>query len=147
MWRPQAAGELYTYLPPYTVKGFEANGHFCKDKNTECNPTYGASIGRGDFHFKAGAWTTVAERVKLNTPGKADGEIELYVEGKSTIKVTGIIIRDSGNGRIRGLQMQSFFGGSFISWQIIVVSLTHSIGTNRQPTKLGDSQGSRHLFC
>lgn len=38
------------------------------------NPDYGFSVGRGAFKFPKGAWTTIAERVKLNTVGKADGQ-------------------------------------------------------------------------
>lgn len=116
MWRPEGAGELYTYLPPYDVPGFEANKKQCSVPNSDCNPTYGTSLNRGSFHFKAGAWTTVSERVKLNTPGKADGELELFVEGKSVVKVDGLIIRDGEKGRIRGIQMQSFFGGHDSDW-------------------------------
>jgi len=116
MWRPEGAGELYTYLPPYDVPGFEVNKKQCDVPNSDCNPTYGTSLNRGSFHFKAGEWTTVSQRVKLNTAGKADGELELFVEGKSTVSVSGLIIRDSDKGRIRGIQMQSFFGGHDADW-------------------------------
>ena len=37
------------------------------------NPDFGFSVGRGAFSFPKGVWTTVAERVKLNTIGQADG--------------------------------------------------------------------------
>ncbi|KAJ7178104.1 hypothetical protein C8R46DRAFT_888895 [Mycena filopes] len=120
MWRTDGAGELYTYLPqPNNVTGeFSENEKLCadtEDKN-ECNPTYGASLGRGKFAFEPGAWTTVSQRVKLNTAGKADGELELFANGNSVIKVEGIIIRDSDEGRMRGIQMQTFFGGSTEAW-------------------------------
>ncbi|KAF8970939.1 polysaccharide lyase family 14 protein [Flammula alnicola] len=98
MWRTQGAGELYTYLPPYTDPRFAANKKQCNVPNSDCNPTYGASI------------------VKLNDAGKANGELELFVEGKSVIQVSGLILRDSNAGRIRGIQMQSFFGGSSKDW-------------------------------
>lgn len=55
--------------------------------------------------------TTIVERVKLNDFGEANREIELFVNGESVINVSGIIIRDSSAGRIRGIQVQSFFGG------------------------------------
>jgi hypothetical protein len=111
MWRTGGMGELYTYLPPYTDPRFKANEKQCTLKNSDCNPTYGASIMRGSFTFTPGKWTTVAQRVKLNTVGNADGELELFVDGQSTIKVDGLILTDSSQGRIRGLFMQSFFGG------------------------------------
>jgi hypothetical protein len=96
-------GEMYTYLPPYTNAPFKANQKICTLKNSECNPKYGASIMRGSFKFQPGKWTTVAQRIKLNTAGHADGELELFVDGKSTIKVTGVILTASNKGRIRGL--------------------------------------------
>ncbi|KAJ6613625.1 hypothetical protein B0H10DRAFT_2165265 [Mycena sp. CBHHK59/15] len=116
MWRPEGAGELYTYLPDPSDPAYAANEKICKIPNSECNPTYGASISRGAFTFAAGEWTTVSERVKLNTAGQADGELELFVGGKSVISVTGIILRDSDKGRMRGIQMQTFFGGSTPDW-------------------------------
>ncbi|KAG6860729.1 hypothetical protein C0995_008085 [Termitomyces sp. Mi166 len=112
MWRAEAAGEFYTYLPPYTDARFAANKAQCDTvANSDCNPTYGASIGRGAFKFADGAWTTVAERVRLNDVGKANGELELFVNGKSVISLSGLMLRGSSSGRIRGIQMQTFFGG------------------------------------
>jgi len=112
MWRSDGQGEFYTYTPPFTIPGFEVNGKQCSvPPFSECNPQYGNSVGRGAFGFKAGTRTTVAERVRLNDVGKANGEIELWVNGKSVIKVTGLILRAKSSGRIRGLMMQTFFGG------------------------------------
>ncbi|KAG5641804.1 hypothetical protein DXG03_004170 [Asterophora parasitica] len=113
MWRSEGAGEFYTYLPPYTDARFAANKKQCNvAPQSDCNPTYGASVGRGAFQFAAGQWTTVSERVRLNDVGKANGELELFVNGKSVISVSGLILRDSSAGRMRGIQMQTFFGGS-----------------------------------
>jgi hypothetical protein len=117
MWRTDGAGEMYTYLPDYTVSGFSANKGVCNVKpESECNPEYGASVGRGSFSFPTGEWTTVSERVRLNDVGKANGELQLWVNGKSVINVDGLILRDSSAGRHRGIQMQTFFGGSTEEW-------------------------------
>jgi len=113
MWRTAGAGEFYTYLPPYTIPAFAANKKQCNvAPQSDCNPTYGASVGRGSFKFATGAWTTVSERVRLNDVGKANGELQLFVNGKSVINVSGLILTDSSAGRIRGMQMQTFFGGN-----------------------------------
>lgn len=117
MWRTDAQGEFYTYLPPYTDSRFKANKAQCDYPNSDCNPTYGASIGRGEFHFTPGAWYTVSQRVKLNDVGEANGEIELFANGKSVISLDGLILRDSAAGRIRGIQAQTFFGGSKTQFQ------------------------------
>lgn len=109
MWRTDGAGELYTYLPP----SFDENKRVCTVKpQSDCNPTYGASVGRGSFKFATGGWTTVAQRVKLNQPNQADGELELFVNGESVINVNGLVLRNSASGKMRGYQMQTFFGGS-----------------------------------
>ncbi|KAF9002943.1 hypothetical protein BDQ17DRAFT_1242637 [Cyathus striatus] len=113
MWRTDGAGEVYTYLPP----GFEANEEACKKPEWECNSTYGASVGRGRFDFPPGQWVTVAERVKLNDPGQSNGEIELFVDGKSVISETGLVLVDeTGEGSMQGIQVQVFFGGSTADW-------------------------------
>ena len=112
MWRSGGQGEFYTYTPPFTIPGFEENEKQCSvPPFSDCNPEYGNSVGRGAFSFKAGTRTTIAERIRLNDVGQANGEIELWVNGKSVIKVTGLIIRAKSSGRIRGLMMQTFFGG------------------------------------
>ncbi|KAI0061229.1 hypothetical protein BV25DRAFT_1857941 [Artomyces pyxidatus] len=113
MWRADGAGELYTYLPPYTDPRFSANEAQCHvtPGKSECNPTYGASVGRGSFKFASGAWTTVSQRVRLNDVGQANGELELFVNGESVINVGGLILRARDSGRIRGMQVQTFFGG------------------------------------
>jgi len=111
MWRTGGKGEIYAYVPPYTNKGYEANKVLCSVKpESDCNPDYGNSVGRGAFTFTPGKRYYVATRVKLNDAGKANGEIELWANGESVINVKGLILSDSSKGRIRGVQMQTFFG-------------------------------------
>jgi hypothetical protein len=69
--RPAGDGEIYAYMPLD-----DAN-----DKNllrvpplSKRNPDYGFSVGRGAFQFTPGKWVTVAQRVRLNDPARADGE-------------------------------------------------------------------------
>ncbi|KAH7911904.1 polysaccharide lyase family 14 protein [Hygrophoropsis aurantiaca] len=113
MWRTDGAGELYTYLPPYTNPEFAANKAVCDvAPKSDCNAEYGASVGRGAFTFVSGQWNTISQRVRLNDAGQANGELELFIGGRSVINVGGLILRDSADGRIRGIQMQTFFGGS-----------------------------------
>ena len=110
MWRREGAGELYTYLPP----GSPENKAVCKvPPQSDCNDVFGASVGRGSFKFTPGKRTTIGQRVKLNDVGKANGELELFVDGKSMFTVPGLVLRTAESGRIRGIQMQSFFGGEW----------------------------------
>ncbi|KAI0685157.1 hypothetical protein BC835DRAFT_1290930 [Cytidiella melzeri] len=113
MWRTDGAGELYTYLPP----DFTQNQVVCSiPPFSTCNDVYGASIGRGSFDWATGGRTTVAQRVRLNDDGQANGELQLFVDGESVINVGGLVISNSSSGRIRGMQFQTFFGGSDPSW-------------------------------
>ncbi|KAF7292933.1 hypothetical protein MIND_01192400 [Mycena indigotica] len=117
MFRADGAGELYTYIPdPSFGPQFAANKKMCDIPNSHCNAKFGNSISRGAFKFTPGQWTTVSERVKLNTVGKSDGAIEIFVGGKSVINATNLVIRDSDKGRIRGMQMETFFGGGTKDW-------------------------------
>ncbi|KAL0945406.1 hypothetical protein HGRIS_000898 [Hohenbuehelia grisea] len=112
MWRPSGAGEFYTYLPQVWE-----NKKQCRvQPKSHCNPRYGASVGRGSFYFEGGRWNTVTERIRLNDVGEANGEMELFVDGESVISVYGLVLRTSHAGRFRGIQLETFFGGSDSSW-------------------------------
>lgn len=115
MWREQGAGELYPYLPSEgTFKTI--NDKACEaaisGSHGTCKTDWGMSIGTGSYKWKRGAWTTVSQRVRLNDLGKANGEMEVFVEGKSVIKLNNISLRTTDEARIRGMMVQSFFGGS-----------------------------------
>jgi hypothetical protein len=114
MWRSGGIGELYTYLPQFTIPGYEANEAQCHvPPYSECNPDYGNSVGRGAFNFTSGNRGTVAMRVLLNDAGVANGELEVWYNGDRVIRLDRVIIRDSCESRIRGLMMQTFFGGKW----------------------------------
>lgn len=62
--------------------------------------------------------------MRMNTPGKHDGQMELWIDGKSVIRADGLVIRgDGGQGdhkvkgdgaRFKGMHFQTFFGGKCI---------------------------------
>ncbi|EJD36093.1 hypothetical protein AURDEDRAFT_74614 [Auricularia subglabra TFB-10046 SS5] len=112
MWRTNGAGEIYAYVPE-TDGNKEAGKEL---EGTVIDSSYGMSLARGAFNFTPGDWTVVAERVRLNTPGQTDGEIELWVDGKSVIHATGLAIRSSASSTFRGVHCQTFFGGSTADW-------------------------------
>ena len=108
MWRTNGAGELYTYLPP----DFSQNQAVCHiPPYSTCNDVYGASVGRGSFSWKTGGRSIISQRVRLNDVGKTNGELEMFINGKSVVNVGGLVLRDNTAGRIRGIQFQTFFGG------------------------------------
>lgn len=105
MWRENGKGELYAYLP-------KANQGLPVCAHNNCNAHYGASIGTGSWSFKPGEWTQVTERVKLNDVNKKNGEIEILIGGQRKVFVEGLSLRGDDKGRIRGIMMHTFFGGS-----------------------------------
>ena len=77
----------------------------------------GWSFNRGAVSFERGEWNTVKQRVRMNTIGQADGELEVSVNDKA-ISAEGLTWRTSTLDQvtIRGLFFSTFFGGSGESW-------------------------------
>jgi len=96
MWREDGAGELYAYLPD--------------------SETWGSSIGRGRWHFEPGRWISVEETVRLNTPGKADGEVRLLIDGQAVLHAEGLRFRDVETLKLDLLLFETFFGGNTPDW-------------------------------
>lgn len=112
MWRTDGMGEIYNYLPTSVQQG---NGYCQTAPKSICDTTYGDSIGRGSYTWATGAWTTVAQRIKLNDVGQANGEQQLWVNGQPIMHLTGLqlIVKEA---KIYGIMAQTFFGGSDQSW-------------------------------
>lgn len=98
MWRKKGEGEIYAYLPyssePASICGGDLN---------VCNPEYGYSLGRGSFRFKAGKWTHLRQVLTMNTPGKQDGQLVLYANGKKVFTQQKMIFRREPAGRVVGI--------------------------------------------
>jgi hypothetical protein len=96
MWRAGGAGEVYAYLPT--------------------SQEHGTSLGRGCWSFVPGQWTSIRQRVLLNSPGAADGRVLVWQDGTPVLDVGDLRFRTTGALRIDGLFFSTFFGGSDRSW-------------------------------
>jgi len=96
MWRAGGAGEVYAYLP-------EQAG-------------YGDSLGRGSWTFRTGEWNEIAQRVELNSPGKADGTVAVTLNGSEVFRQSGLIYRSAPDLHIDGVFFSTFFGGEDSTW-------------------------------
>jgi len=96
MWRPGGDGEVYAYLPTSQM--------------------HGTSLGRGCWVFTPGRWTAIQQRVRLNSPDKADGEVTVWQDGRTVLNQTGLTFRTTGELKIDGLFFSTFFGGGDTSW-------------------------------
>jgi hypothetical protein len=96
MWRAGGEGEVYAYLPT--------------------SEEHGTSLGRGCWTFAPGAWTTIQQRVQLNTPDAADGRVTVWQDDRLVLDRGGLEFRSTDALRIDGVFFSTFFGGDDESW-------------------------------
>lgn len=96
MWRAGGAGEVYAYLPNSRL--------------------HGTSLGRGSWTWPTGRWTCVEQAVRLNTPGRSDGSIVVWVDGHEALAMSEVTFRSTRRLLIDGLFFSTFFGGGDSSW-------------------------------
>lgn len=96
MWRKDGDGEVYAYLPT--------------------SSEHGTSIGRGNWRFKPGIWHHVEQEVILNQPGKKDGRIRVWVDGKQVLAQDQLTFRTTDQLKIEGILFSTFFGGGTPAW-------------------------------
>ena len=75
MWRKDGDLEGYLYIP-----GKEG--------------AYGKSFGRGAFRFEPGKYYKVEQELTLNTPGKDDGLLIIYVDEKEVFRDNTVKFRE-----------------------------------------------------
>jgi hypothetical protein len=96
MWRADGVGEVYAYLPE--------------------SDEVGTSLGRGDWSWPTGRWVEVEQEVVLNTPGDADGQITVQLDGQEVHKSTHLTFRSVAEVQIEGIFFSTFFGGGDPTW-------------------------------
>ncbi len=137
-------GELYTYLPPTEINlerlRTVPSSHEISD--------YGFSIGRGAWTFDSGRWMSLAIRVRLNDVGIQNGEsnfcirhldlthylpqgeIEIFIDGRSVLLVDRVVLCEDPTARICAAHFQTFFGGVFPKVVILIyMHLLHAVNT------------------
>ncbi|KAI0823345.1 hypothetical protein BC628DRAFT_526860 [Trametes gibbosa] len=110
MWRKQAAGEVYAYIP--------TPNNICSNKDFKCNSDgFGTSIDRDSFSFVAGQWNRITLLVRLNQPlNTANGEVVLYYNNVKALDEQALQYRASSDISVGGFWFSTFFGGSDDSW-------------------------------
>lgn len=98
-------GEMTAYLY------YQNRGSGCGTKFHWQNPSGSA------FHFTKGTPYRVTQRVKVNTPGQANGEDQIWVNGVEVFNKRDITFRgnvDPSVARVSMLKYHSYFGGKSI---------------------------------
>lgn len=96
MWRALGRGEVYAYLPGSTGQG--------------------SSLLHDHVAFVPGRWHEVVQAVRLNTPGRHDGRLCLWLDGRLAGCLHGLRFRDGAALQVEGVFFDVFFGGSDDSW-------------------------------
>nr|GAT56371.1 predicted protein [Mycena chlorophos] len=124
MWRPNGAGEAYTYTP--------LPDSFCSDNDVICNSDgFGTSLDRGSFTFESGKWNHITLLVQLNNPVDVqNGNIKVYFNDVQALQQPDMQIRTTTNLSINGMYFSTFFGGSDSSWA--TPNTTHTYFRNIQ---------------
>ena len=97
MWRSGGRGEVYAYT---------------QNKTARC----GESLGRGNWTFPTGRWVAIEEEVLLNTPGRDDGRVQVWIDGRLVLDQDGLVYRSGPAVHIQGLFFSTFFGGKQPDW-------------------------------
>lgn len=108
MWRTNGMAEAYLYVDPQD-EDFEMLPGYAD------NTPFGQSIYRGFGRFNSGQWNQVTMHIRLNTVNMNDGLLSLSVNNR-VFSYTKMNWRKRENEKINGIMVNSFFGGSDISW-------------------------------
>ena len=82
--------------------------HADSDKQGENMAWFGSGLS-GLVH--PNRWTCIEQYVQLNTPGRRDGEFKVWVDGRLTLRRTGLSYRDLPDIHIEEAWMNFYHGG------------------------------------
>ncbi|MCK4616352.1 MAG: hypothetical protein KAT50_05720 [Pirellulales bacterium] len=104
MWREDGRVVQYLYYPDQP----DRYGH----QIPWIDPTTGKQI-----KFQPGQWHTVVHQLAINTPGKNNGTLRAFFDGKVVLDIDDLRFRDTNDFAIDGFLLSTFFGGGDASWQ------------------------------
>ncbi|ORX81949.1 hypothetical protein K493DRAFT_320546 [Basidiobolus meristosporus CBS 931.73] len=120
MWRDGGDGEVYSYAPDK-----QASEYCHIPPETVCNPQYGDSLARGSFKFTPGKWSVVRQSIRLNTVGKQDGLLKVWMDGQLVIDYNQMVFRVQPDAKLSGILFHTFFGGADPSYRTPVNTYTY----------------------
>jgi hypothetical protein len=69
----------------------------------------------GGPKLSPGKWYCLEMMLKLNTPGRRDGEIRAWVDDELAVSVNHLRLRDMASMKIRRFTLEAYFGGALAS--------------------------------
>jgi hypothetical protein len=96
-------GYAYIYIPKNASHSVE----FCTlTGDPTCSQQYGFGLA-GAKYFEKDKWNKLKQEVKLNTPGLANGQLKITVNGVTIFDYSKIIFRTSNTVPIYGIVFES----------------------------------------
>lgn len=101
MWREKGAAVVYAYLPPGTYQ----------------KGVWGTDIPLNKT-FTTGKWICLEQYIKINTPGKPDGQLSVWIDNEKVLALSDVNYRtvDNTAGKIGGIYFSTFHGGNTPDW-------------------------------
>lgn len=94
MWRRKGALEVYLYSPSASEQ----------------------SVGRGMFTFEPWKTYRISQEIQMNTPGKSDGSIQVFIDEKLVYTNTAMFFRNSSEILPDTVFFSTFFWGGDTTW-------------------------------
>jgi hypothetical protein len=102
MWRPGGAAVQYMYWP---------------DKVSTCGDDFAYMDGGAAVTFVPGTWHEIEHRVVMNAPGRKNGVMQAWFDGRSVLDRSDFGYRVAGHSfGIDAMYFSTFFGGSDATW-------------------------------
>ena len=101
MWRKDGAAVLYLY-------------HM--DKPGKWGEDFALRTPAGEpYFFPRGEWIRLVQRVRINSRGNADGEVQVWVNGREALHIGGLRFVSDDSG-IDTFYLSTFHGGNTADW-------------------------------
>jgi len=69
-------------------------------------------VERGRVRIPRGRWVSIAQEIRLNTPGQKDGILRTWIDGSVAVDRKGLQLRREASDRFEGVKANVHYGGS-----------------------------------
>ncbi len=91
---------------------WERNGQARVRAFTSDNPSKnGSQVSLGKLPLPTGRWVELAQEIKLNTPGKKDGKLRVWIDGQLKAEAVDLEFRKSSKHIVAGVLGDVFYRG------------------------------------
>ncbi len=123
MWRENGEAVVYAYLPT----------------GTKYNTSQWGTDIKLNRKFQPGTWHCIEQYCKINTVGKEDGKLYVWMDGTRVLGLEDVTYRtvDNDAGKIGGFYFSTFHGGNTPEWGPKVTSYAQFDGIVAATSRVG----------